>query len=85
MEAVIKAGGKQQRVKPGDFMSMPVVQPSRPAIEALAERIVPTLRLIESGRLEARTLAETRDALLPKLLSGEIRLTAREPVLEKVG
>lgn len=66
--------GSHQRVKPGDFMSMAVIQPSSDVVEAFATLVVPKLRLIEGNRTENRTLAETRDALLPKLLSGEVRL-----------
>ena len=35
-------------------------------------------------QLEARTLARTRDLLLPKLISGEIRLREAEKVVEAV-
>lgn len=66
--------GSHQRVKPSDFMSMAVVQPSSHVVEAFATLVVPKLRLIEGNRAESRTLAETRDALLPKLLSGEVRV-----------
>ena len=33
---------------------------------------------------DARTLAQTRDLLLPKLMSGEIRLTEAEKAVEAV-
>jgi type I restriction enzyme S subunit len=35
-------------------------------------------------RRESRTLARLRDALLPKLISGEIRVKAGEKVRERV-
>ena len=40
----------------------------------------PLLDQIIANQLQSRTLAETRDALLPKLMSGEIRVTQAEKV-----
>ena len=37
-----------------------------------------------SNALESRTLAQTRDLLLPKLMSGEIRLREAEKAVEAV-
>ena len=36
-------------------------------------------------RLESKTLAELRDTLLPKLISGELRVPDAEKMLEEVG
>ena len=36
-------------------------------------------------RLESRTLTQLRDALLPKLISGKLRVTDAEKILEEVG
>jgi type I restriction enzyme S subunit len=38
------------------------------------QNVSPLLEMAEHNRKEAQTLAETRDALLPKLLSGELRV-----------
>jgi len=38
----------------------------------------PMFRRINSNRSESRTLAALRDALLPKLLSGELRVPVAE-------
>lgn len=72
--------GSHQRVKPSDFMSMAIVQPPSDVAEAFASLVVPKLRLIEGNRIESRTLAEARDALLPKLLSGEVRVAEQDTV-----
>jgi len=40
----------------------------------------PVLDLIKNNCFESRTLAALRDALLPKLLSGELRITSVETV-----
>lgn len=42
-----------------------------------------TLKLVDSNRAESRTLADLRDTLLPKLLSGEIRVGQAESAVEK--
>ena len=42
--------------------------------------ISPLFEKILSNSLESRTLAQTRDLLLPKLLSGEIRLRDAEKI-----
>lgn len=43
----------------------------------------PLFTKIESNEKESRTLAKTRDTLLPKLLSGEIRVDAAAEILEE--
>jgi type I restriction enzyme S subunit len=48
--------------------------PPQETIESVTEILQPYLDAIINNRLQARTLAETRDALLPKLMSGEIRV-----------
>ena len=40
--------------------------------------------IISANQTEAKTLAETRNFLLPKLMSGEIRLTEAEKAVEAV-
>ncbi|MYA68715.1 hypothetical protein F4141_20500 [Candidatus Poribacteria bacterium] len=42
----------------------------------------PLFAKIESNENESRTLAQTRDRLLPKLLSGEIRVDDAAEILE---
>jgi len=42
------------------------------------EQVSAIVQKIRSNILQSRTLATTRDALLPKLLSGEIRVSSNE-------
>ncbi|MYG06629.1 restriction endonuclease subunit S, partial [Candidatus Poribacteria bacterium] len=44
----------------------------------------PLFDKIESNENESRTLAHTRDTLLPKLLSGEIRVSETDEILEGI-
>ena len=43
-------------------------------VEAFENRVGPTLGRIRAGLLESRTLAALRDTLLPKLISGGLRV-----------
>ena len=57
-----------------------VIVPDRRGIAAGDQAIGPLLALSVANAVESRTLADLRDALLPKLISGEIRVreSARE-------
>jgi type I restriction enzyme S subunit len=55
---------------------LPVLLPSGELVARLGEAIRPMLQEIRSRQLEVRTLTETRDALLPKLLSGELGVSS---------
>ena len=46
--------------------------------EKFAERADPIFRLIDENAKQSRTLATLRDALLPKLLSGELSVAKIE-------
>ena len=53
---------------------MPLLSPSKAAQEAFENLARPLDDLIAVCEVESRKLAETRDLLLPKLLSGEVRV-----------
>ena len=46
--------------------------------------ITPHLEHVRANRAESRTLAETRDLLLPRLMSGELRVTQADRIVEAV-
>ena len=48
--------------------------PPLPLLDAMTKQISPIIDKIITTRIESRTLAAIRDALLPKLLSGELRV-----------
>jgi type I restriction enzyme S subunit len=52
--------------------------------KALGVLIDPMMSKVIANAYEARTLAETRDVLLPKLMCGEIRLLDAEKAVEAV-
>jgi type I restriction enzyme S subunit len=59
-----------------------IVLPSKQILSRYFEFIQPIYKKLYSG--ESRTLAALRDALLPKLLSGEIRVREAEREVEQV-
>lgn len=59
-----------------------VADPGKVVMSAFAELLAPTLKLKEKNSDQSRTLAEMRDTLLPKLMSGEIRLKDSDKIVE---
>ncbi|MDD5140206.1 MAG: restriction endonuclease subunit S [Verrucomicrobiales bacterium] len=51
-----------------------VTLPLAAVVEQFEEKVSPLMERIRNNLLESRTLAALRDALLPKLLSGELRV-----------
>lgn len=51
-----------------------VVVPPDKALQSMNQTMGPVLAKIETNNIESRRLAQIRDTLLPKLLSGEIRV-----------
>jgi type I restriction enzyme S subunit len=71
---VTGTSGSHQRVKPESLLGMDAVIPPQSLIQSFTETTAPLLKRINHNIAESRTLAALRDALLPKLLSGELRV-----------
>jgi len=67
-------GSAYPAVRPEHFDRAPILIPDERALRAFDVAVEPLLRRLAANERESRTLAETRDALLPKLLSGEVRV-----------
>ncbi|MEM1011203.1 MAG: restriction endonuclease subunit S [Planctomycetota bacterium] len=66
-------GAAYPAVKPEQIEAIEAVVPTDPAIlDAFHAVVAPLLERMEQNRQESRTLAALRDALLPKLLGGEL-------------
>lgn len=61
-----------------------VVLPSVPALRAFETLAAPMFNRVRAATLESRSLAELRDLLLPKLVSGELRVPDAEKYVESV-
>jgi type I restriction enzyme S subunit len=72
---VTGTSGSHQRVKPESLLGMDAVIPPQSLIRSFTEMTAPLLERVNHNIAESRTLAALRDPLLPKLLSGEIRVT----------
>jgi type I restriction enzyme S subunit len=75
-------GTKMPRTSWGRMERYSLYIPSEPALEAFSAIVEPMFDRIISNIHESRSLAATRDFLLPNLLSGEIRVREAEKVVE---
>jgi type I restriction enzyme S subunit len=73
-----------QRVRPEDLASMGTLLPSAQVVRLFAERVHPWFVRIESARRESRILAELRDSLLRRLLSGEVQIGQADQLATQV-
>ena len=67
-----------------DFQTLSLLRPSNEVIETFERLAYPLDQSIENNENESHTLAQTRDTLLPKLLSGEICVDAANEILEGI-
>ena len=66
-----------------DFQTLSYLRPPDEIVEAFEGLVFPLDQTIENNENESRTLAQTRDTLLPKLLSGEICVDEATEILEE--
>jgi type I restriction enzyme S subunit len=67
-----------QRVSPRDFLAMPVAQPPEALVTQFSEYVTPMLHKAEALRQQSANLRQTRDLLLPRLVSGALTVEAAE-------
>jgi type I restriction enzyme S subunit len=82
---VAGTSGSHQRVKAADALTIRVTVPDRADLRELTATLRPLFDRIAANRCESRTLAELRNALLPKLISGELRVRDAEAAVEASG
>ena len=71
-------GTKMPRTSWGEMARYQVAMPPEPVAGAFSKRIQPAVDRIIEAIHESRALAGMRDALLPKLISGELRIEDAE-------
>lgn len=71
-------GSAYPAVRPKDFAHAPVLIPSLQVLTGYDAIVSPLLSRVAANERENRTLAALRDALLPQLLSGALRLRDAE-------
>ena len=82
--SLLADGGAYPAVPPGDVLSTPIAV-ARPKVREAFSRLSDSLfDRMEEDKRESRNLAALRDALLPKLISGDLRLREAEKAIEVV-
>lgn len=80
-----QTGGAQQHINKNDVNAMTVLLPSQKVVVAFTRDIKSVFDRIAESCFESRTLASLRDTLLPKLISGELRVKDAEKIVGRVG
>ena len=83
LEGMVTGTSKShQRISPPALLGRQVLCASGLAVTTLETTLSPITSRLLSNRAESRTLAQTRDLLLPKLMSGEMRIRDAESTIE---
>jgi len=82
-ERVTGSTGSRQRAKSDDIASIPVVVPTQELLHQFSGMVSCMHARMHESINESRTLAGLRDTLLPKLISGELRVADAERIVGK--
>ena len=77
-------GAVQPKLSQGRMNEMPFLYPGKEVSLEFKEYVSPFFAKKRACTTESRTLAQTRDLLLPKLMSGEIRVKDAEKAVESI-
>ena len=67
--------GSHQRIDPADIFNFPCPRMDETYLDQFNAKVEPLFRNIQKNHIQIRTLEKLRDTLLPKLMSGEVRIT----------
>ena len=81
--ASLNRGSTQPLVTQGDLNAQEIVIPHRSVVEQFSIVVSSLFARVSSAHGESESLAAVRDALLPKLISGDIRIPDAERIVEK--
>lgn len=84
-QLVTGTSNSHQRVKPEQLGDIRVFAACEKAIAAFSELVRISMEQVLQNRMQSRSLAQLRDTLLPKLISGELRIADAEKFLGGVG
>lgn len=76
--------GSRQRVKPKEIAIIPVIIPKSDIINAFCDIVGRMHKKLLGNRRNSISLAQIRDTLLPKLLSGELEVPEAEGLVEEM-
>ncbi len=72
--AMASGGTATDNLNTGDFSKIEIQFPSEKILKEFHEKVSPMFDKIYTNQTQIRTLTQTRDTLLPKLMSGEVRV-----------
>lgn len=78
-------GAKMPRSSWKDIANYPICVPSDSTAQAFNEAVEPTLERIKANVRAVSTITQLRDTLLPRLISGKLRLPDAEREIEAAG
>lgn len=81
-QLVTGTSNSHQRVKPDRVLAVKLPIADKPALRAFTEIVRPLFDRVHAGRLQAQTLTQLRDTLLPRLISGQLRVPDAECTVE---
>ncbi|GAN69841.1 hypothetical protein AOR01nite_26440 [Acetobacter orleanensis] len=86
MELVLQNanGSTFQEISKKNFRPLPIIKASLDLLKAFNTQSQGVFDKIIASEAESRTLAQLRDLLLPKLMSGEISIRDAEKMVEDV-
>jgi len=76
-------GATVNRIALKAFPSYPVLNPPEPLKSAFVDSVAPLWAAIHENQAQAQTLTQLRDTLLPRLISGQLRLPEAEALIEE--
>lgn len=81
--ALLADGGAYPAVRPEIVSATPIVRPDDDVIRTFSRMLASSISKMGENEKQFRTLAALRDALLPKLISGEVRVKDAEKFLKE--
>ena len=76
-------GAVQPKLSQANLKAIPFIDAGNALLQRLGEIVDPLFAQIRDATEESRTLAQLRDTLLPKLISGELRIADAERFIEE--
>lgn len=83
-QLVTGTSNSHQRVKPDQLSGIRVFAACEAAIGECSKLLIALIEQVLQNRLQSRSLAKLRDTLLPKLISGELRVPEAERIIGEV-
>lgn len=84
LQHVTGSTGSRQRAQPSQIAKVNILTPSPSVVMAFNWQADPVLKVVGENQRESQTLAQLRDTLLPKLISGKLRISDAEKFLERL-